>query len=217
MHLEDKTAAEGITKTLLRATAVWMMTVAAGFTVIFFGMSYASQRLPADLPAPIATETAPGAVAGSPAAGGQTGLSQTWPAPDFRLPTLDGSVLGPADFAGDVVVVELWATWCGPCRVQARFLEQLHQRYDGKGVHFLAINSGESETTARAYVQKTPFPYPVLLDPRETVRARYRSNGLPTVMVVDRTGQVSMLKVGVLGVEALGAEIERALGAGATV
>ena len=214
MRTKEQIAGDDVTKTLLRATALWMMVVSVGFTVVFFGMSYASQRLPVDVPAPLTEASSPGAAPTGTA--GPTQAAGQWPVPDFRLPTLDGSKLGPSDFAGDVVVVELWASWCGPCRMQAQFLEELHRRYDGKGVHFLAINSGESETTARAYVQKTPFPYPVLLDPRETVRARYRSSGLPTIMVIDRTGQVSLLKVGVLGTDALGAEIERALMTGST-
>lgn len=202
----------------VRAAAIWLMTVSAGFTVVFFGMSYASQRLPADLPAPAAEQAAAGAPgsampAAMPAAAGPGAAPQSgaWPAPDFRLPSLDGQSISPADFKGDVVVIELWASWCGPCRIQARFLEELHKEFDGRGVHFLAINSGESETTARAYQQKTPFPYPVLLDPRETVRARYRSRGLPTLLVVDRSGAVSMLKAGVVDVNTLRREIQKAM------
>ncbi|MEM1176718.1 MAG: TlpA disulfide reductase family protein [Acidobacteriota bacterium] len=198
------------TTTFLRSAAIWMMSVAVGFTVIFFGMSYATQMMPANTFAP----TAPSGVGGAEARAGaasSVGSPGDWPAPNFRLPSLDGQTLGPPDFAGDVVVVELWASWCGPCRIQARFLEELHKEFDGKGVHFLAVNSGESETTARAYQAKTPFPYPVLLDPRESIRARYGSNGLPTVMVIDRSGEVSLLKVGVLGAPALRVEIERAL------
>ncbi|MEO1366957.1 MAG: TlpA disulfide reductase family protein [Acidobacteriota bacterium] len=202
------------TTTFLRAAAIWMMSVAVGFTVIFFGMSYATQRMPANTFAPTAPDGISGAEA-RPGAASSVGSPGQWPAPSFRLPSLDGQTLGPPDFLGDVVVVELWASWCGPCRIQARFLEELHEEYDGKGVHFLAVNSGESETTARAYAQKTPFPYPVLLDPRETVRARYSSNGLPTVMVISRSGEVSLLKVGVLGAPALRVEIERALRADA--
>ncbi|MEO1086692.1 MAG: TlpA disulfide reductase family protein, partial [Acidobacteriota bacterium] len=120
------------TTTFLRAAAIWMMSVAVGFTVIFFGMSYATQRMPANTFAP----TAPDGVAGAearPGAAASVGTPGEWPKPNFRLASLDGQTLGPPDYLGDVVVVELWASWCGPCRIQARFLEELHKEYDGKG------------------------------------------------------------------------------------
>ena len=133
-----------------------------------------------------------------------------YPPPDFRLPSLDGRLIGPPDFPGDVVLVEFWATWCGPCRLQARFLEELHREFDGKGVHFLAIDSGEDEATVRAFTEKTPFPYPVLLDPEDSLSSRYRIYGLPTVMIVDRTGAISFLEIGVSDVETLRAALQAA-------
>lgn len=126
-----------------------------------------------------------------------------YPPPNFRLATLEGDMMGPRDFLGDVVVVEFWATWCGPCRLQARFLEELHSEFDGKGVHFLAVDSGEDEATVREYITKTPFPYPVLLDPEDTLTPRYRIYGLPTVMIVDRQGDISFFETGVSDVKTL--------------
>ena len=120
-----------------------------------------------------------------------------YPAPDFRLASLDGGEIGPPDYAGEVVVVELWATWCGPCKLQAKFLEELHRELDGQGVRFLAVSSGEDEATVREYVERQPFPYPVLLDPEDTLGRRYEIYGLPTVMIVDREGAVSFLETGV--------------------
>ncbi len=60
----------------------------------------------------------------------------------FRLDTLDGSRLGPPDLRGEVVVVDIWATWCKPCDVQAQILEGLHEEYADQGVSFLALNTG---------------------------------------------------------------------------
>jgi cytochrome c biogenesis protein CcmG/thiol:disulfide interchange protein DsbE len=118
--------------------------------------------------------------------------------PDFKLKTLDGRKLGPADFKGQVVVVDFWATWCGPCHVQARILEPIHKDYKGKGVQFLAANVGEDEATVRGFVKDRPFPYPVLLDMESTVSGNLGVVALPTLMVIDKKGKVSFLQAGVV-------------------
>ena len=133
-----------------------------------------------------------------------------YPVPDFRLATLDGDTVGPQDFAGDVVVVEFWATWCIPCRLQARFLEQLHAELAGEGVRFLAVDAGEDPDTVRRFVEEHPFPYPVLLDPEDSLGVRYRIIGLPTVMIIDRQGAISFLEVGVSDIPTLRRELEAA-------
>ena len=124
------------------------------------------------------------------------------PAPDFRLASLEGGIVSPADFAGDIVVIEFWATWCGPCRLQARFLEELEAEFTDS-VQFLAINVGEDEATVQEFVAATPFPYPVLLDPEDSLSARYQIYGLPTVMIVNRQGAISYLETGVRDVPTL--------------
>jgi thiol-disulfide isomerase/thioredoxin len=117
--------------------------------------------------------------------------------PEFRLKTLDGRTLGPRDFPGQVVLVDFWATWCGPCQVQARILDALHGDYKGKGVQFLAANVGEDEATVKGFLQDRPFPYPVLLDPEDTVSSHFGVYALPTLMIVDKKGKISFLQSGV--------------------
>jgi thiol-disulfide isomerase/thioredoxin len=118
--------------------------------------------------------------------------------PEFRLKSLDGRKLGPTDFPGQVVVVDFWATWCGPCRIQARILEPIHHDYEGKGVQFLAANVGEDEATVQGFVKSKPFPYPVLLDPESQVSSSFGIYALPTLMVVDKKGNIALLKSGVV-------------------
>lgn len=118
--------------------------------------------------------------------------------PNFKLKTLDGRKLGPADFKGQVVVVDFWATWCGPCHIQARILEPIHHDFHGKGVQFLAANVGEDEATVRGFVKDKPFPYPVLLDAESTVSGKLGVVALPTLMVIDKKGKVSFLQAGVV-------------------
>jgi len=117
--------------------------------------------------------------------------------PEFRLKSLDGRALGPRDFPGQVVVVDFWATWCGPCQIQARILESMVGDYKGKGVQFLAANVGEDEATVKSFLQKKPFPYPVLLDPDDAVSSNLGVYALPTLMIVDKKGKISYIQPGV--------------------
>ncbi len=118
--------------------------------------------------------------------------------PDFHLKTLDGRKLGPADFPGQVVVVDFWATWCGPCHLQARIREPIYRDFQGKGVQFLAANVGEEEATVRSFVKDKPFPYPVLLDTETTVSGNLGVYALPTLMVVDKKGKIAYLQSGLI-------------------
>ena len=130
---------------------------------------------------------------------------------DFRLPVLDGDgELGPPDFEGKVVVVDFWATWCGPCHKQADELAKVHADYSEDDVQFLAVDLGEDEETVRAFVENDPFPYPVLLDPEEDLMFELGILGLPTLMIVNREGEVSYFKPGVLYEDALREEIAAA-------
>jgi thiol-disulfide isomerase/thioredoxin len=196
--------------TLARSPAValaqWLAVVGATFAVLGFGMSWVAQTV--DVPSPVSV---PAAAGPEGAAAGPGGAAGVYPPPDFRLTTLDGGLVGPPDFAGQVVLVELWATWCGPCRAQAKILDELHEEFPD--VQFLAVDSGEDEATVRSFVDKTPFPYPVLLDPDDTVSIRYRVTGLPTVMIVDRQGRVSYMQTGISPAATLRREL-KAAGAG---
>ncbi|MES1243121.1 MAG: TlpA disulfide reductase family protein [Acidobacteriota bacterium] len=116
---------------------------------------------------------------------------------EFRLKTVDGRTLGPRDFKGQVVVVDFWATWCLPCHLQARVLEPLHKEYKAKGVQFLAANVGEDEKTVRSFLKNKPFPYPVLLDPEDKISTRLGVLQLPTLLVIDKKGNVSYFEAGV--------------------
>ncbi len=116
---------------------------------------------------------------------------------DLRLPSLDGHEIGTADYRGKVVVVDFWATWCLPCHEQARVLKILHGELSPDEVQFLAVDVGEPEETVRAFVEKRPFPYPVLLDPANTVADKLQILALPTLMILDREGRVAFIRPGI--------------------
>jgi thiol-disulfide isomerase/thioredoxin len=116
--------------------------------------------------------------------------------PQVRLDALGGGTVGFDDFEGEVVVVDFWATWCGPCRLQAKILEPLHEELDGR-VQFLAVNLGEDRETIERYVAKNAFAYPVLMDPEESLGIDLEIFALPTVMVLDRDGRIAYLRPGI--------------------
>lgn len=132
------------------------------------------------------------------------------PAPEFKLSTLDGRQLGPSDFRGKVVVVDFWATWCAPCKIQHQILRSLHQDLAGREIQFLAVNLGEDEERVRQFVAKESFPFPVLLDPDETLTAKLGIYALPTLLVIDREGKIAYLEPAIIDEERLRKVLEDA-------
>ncbi|MDX1503503.1 MAG: TlpA disulfide reductase family protein [Thermoanaerobaculia bacterium] len=130
--------------------------------------------------------------------------------PEFRLPSLSGGELGPADFPGKAVLVEFWATWCTPCRAQAKILEKMWETENRDKVQYLAISVGEKEATVRSFVERNPFSYPVLLDSEDELSVALSIFALPTVMVVDPTGEIVYFQQGLSPAAPLKSAIELA-------
>lgn len=118
----------------------------------------------------------------------------------FELESLEGATVRPADFAGRIVLLDVWASWCGPCRLQSAILEPLAAEY-GDEVSFLAVNLGEPEEVVRGHLEREPLPYRVVLDPDEKLGAALGIYALPTIVILDRESRVSFLGQGLMGEE----------------
>ena len=110
--------------------------------------------------------------------------------------TLDGKRVSLADFRGKVVVVNVWGSWCGPCRAEAPMLAQASRDLAGKGVVFLGIDSRDpSKDAAKAFVRRFDVPYPSLYDQQGSTLLAFRGtltpNSVPSTVVVDPQGRVS--------------------------
>ncbi len=114
-----------------------------------------------------------------------------FPAPDFTLQDLDGHARQLATLRGKIVFLNVWATWCPPCREEMPSMERLYQRLRGKDFVMLAVSEDEGAGTAVAsFVNQMGITFPVLIDPEGTVSQRYGVTGYPETFVIDREGRV---------------------------
>ena len=117
-------------------------------------------------------------------------------APDFTLKSLSGENLRLDEYKGQVVLLNFWASWCGPCRQEMPILDRLHHRYVDAGFAVLGINvEGEIEP-AQEIVDKTSVTFPILIDTGQTVSEMYKLEAMPSTVVIDRDGVVRYIHRG---------------------
>ena len=117
-------------------------------------------------------------------------------APDFQLPGLDGQMVSLGDFRGKAVLLNFWATWCGPCRAEMPFLQQVHEERSGEGVVILAVNIGESQSEVEEFMENFGLSFLMLLDADEEVARQYNIRAIPTTFFIDKDGVIWDLKIG---------------------
>jgi thiol-disulfide isomerase/thioredoxin len=154
---------------------------------------------------------------------GETGLTMHPVSERQRVPglegnTLDGSPFDLADLAGDVVVINVWGSWCGPCRTETPDLVRLANKYSDRGVSFVGINTRDNAGAANAFVARYDVPYPSVVDDGGRVllglRDHLPTSAVPSTVVVDAEGMIAATVIGPVTYRTLqglvDAELERA-------
>jgi thiol-disulfide isomerase/thioredoxin len=132
------------------------------------------------------------------------------PADDFTLPDLKGVKRVLSSHRGKVVLLDFWATWCGPCRREMPIIAKLNERYAKRGLVVYGVNCSEPHAKAKAFVDKYGYTFPMLLDRDGSVQTRYQITAIPTVFIVDKKGTVSAHMIGGRSEEELVAALGRA-------
>ena len=112
------------------------------------------------------------------------------PAPAFSLESRAGGQVSLAALRGQVVMINFWASWCGPCRQEFPALDQIYAKYKPMGFTLVAINVESEKADAEKFLGATPVSFPVLFDPDNAVSGKYGVSAMPTTILVDRQGRV---------------------------
>ncbi|WP_143872813.1 TlpA disulfide reductase family protein [Catenovulum sediminis] len=111
-------------------------------------------------------------------------------APDFTLKSMTGENLNLTEQRGQIIVLNFWASWCGPCRQEMPALENLQQNYTDLGVSVWGVNVEQENQAGRDFLQEIDISFPIMFDNSNTVSKLYQVNTMPTTVIIDRNGQV---------------------------
>ncbi len=122
--------------------------------------------------------------------------SDAVPAPNFTLKSRTGENIKLSELRGSVVMVNFWASWCGPCRQEMPILQQLYDRYHDMGFTLLGVNVDEEPALAEKMLKDIPVNFPVLYDSNNVVSKEYQVKAMPSTFMVDRDGKIRYLHKG---------------------
>jgi thiol-disulfide isomerase/thioredoxin len=118
-------------------------------------------------------------------------------APDFKLAARGGKDVTLSSLKGQVVMINFWATWCGPCRQEMPLLEKIHKKYKPMGFTMLGVNVEPDPKAAEAWLAKEmPVTFPIAFDTKSEVSKLYKVAGMPSTVIVDRKGKVRVIHKG---------------------
>ena len=118
------------------------------------------------------------------------------PAPAFQLASNSGKTVNLDSLKGQIVLVNFWASWCGPCRKEMPILEQLNRQFHNKGVTLIGVNVEPDSAAAADWLKATPVSFPILFDTDSKVSKLYQVEGMPNTVILDRKGNVRYIHRG---------------------
>ncbi len=118
------------------------------------------------------------------------------PAPGFTLSELDGSQGALAQYKGQVVMVNFWATWCGPCQQEMPLLDQMYKKYKPAGFTLIGVNVDKAQPPVKELLARKPVSFPVMLDPANQVSKAYHVDEMPSSVIIDRKGEIRYIHRG---------------------
>ena len=149
--------------------------------------------VPVDASTWAARQPAPAATPGAAAAPG-VAPTPGEPAPDFALATIEGDSIRLSDYRGKVVLLDFWATWCGPCRMEMPYVKSAFERYHKRGLEVIGVSLDNTPTEVRAYAKMSGMPWPQILQGRGTMTPLKRDYGIrsiPAAFLIDQKGNIA--------------------------
>ncbi len=136
---------------------------------------------------------------------------ESLPAMDFTLPLFDGDDLQLADLHGRVVMIDFWASWCGPCRQESAALNRAYTAYADRPVEFVGVNVWDTENSAELFLVEFGVPYPAGIDANGDIALNYGVRGIPEKFFVDANGVIRHKYVGPMSDEVLHSTLDQLL------
>jgi len=122
--------------------------------------------------------------------------TESGPAPQFTLSSNLGQAVDLARYKGQVVMINFWASWCGPCRQEMPLLDSIYKKYNKLGFTMLGVNVEPDSNAANKWLAVTPVSFPILYDTDSKVSKLYDVSGMPSTVIVDRQGKVRVIHRG---------------------
>ena len=142
---------------------------------------------------------------------GQSRLREGDIAPSFTLSAFDGRSVSSVSLRGAPLVLNFWASWCQPCRIEAKTLEKAYNEFKGKGVFFLGVSVDDNLSAAKEFVKEYGLTYPNGLDKDGAIGRDYGIYAIPETLVIDRSGRIVFLHIGAVSEDVLREGISKAL------
>jgi len=113
-------------------------------------------------------------------------------APDFEYPDINGKMMGPATFRGKILLIDFWASWCGPCRAEIPNLKEVYARYKDKGVEFLSVSIDKGSAEWKRAKDQEKMDWPQILAPNSgnEITKLYQFSGIPFIILLDKDGKI---------------------------